>query len=116
MNETKTAPDGAKVKLLTIKEIAQNLGANYIEASGLVKILVTQGALKQVGSRSIDGQRGKPSAVFEVPEVIELVFWQDGEISMANPVDSVNTDILPDVLLESAPEPEKAAESVQVIS
>jgi len=102
--ETKIASDGVKVKLMTTKELAENLGVSYVQASGFVGVLVDKGAIKKVGSRAAAGGRGKPSDVFEFSSVIELVVWEDNQNKSAP---------------ESAPVVESAettVESVAVIS
>ena len=90
-NTVQTAADGVKVKLMTIKELSESLGVDYIKASGLVACLVEQGAIKCVGSKSMEGKRGKPSSVYEFPEVIELCFWQDEIVTKSEVIEDTET-------------------------
>lgn len=67
-------------KNITIHELAESLGEEYIVASSLMKLLVRIGAAKEVGKRpAASGGRGKPSVVYEVPNVVELIFWDEKE-------------------------------------
>jgi hypothetical protein len=97
-SNAQTASDGVKVKLLTIKELSEFLELDYVRVSGFVNTLVSLKVIKQVGTKSAEGKRGKPSGVFEIPQALELVFWQDKD------------ETVPEIAPESAPE------SVQVIS
>lgn len=58
----------------TVNEIADRLGVEYITASALVKLLVAQGAAKEVDKRSSSNGRGKPSTVYELESKITLDF------------------------------------------
>jgi hypothetical protein len=66
-------------KNLTIKQLAEALQTDYLAASALVKFFVEQGIAKKVGNLVVEGQRGKPSAIYEIPNVVELVFWDEDE-------------------------------------
>ena len=58
----------------TVNEIADRLGVEYITASALVKLLVSQGAAKEVDKRPSPNGRGKPSIVYELDSKITLDF------------------------------------------
>ena len=76
-------------KQVTINELAVSIGHDYQTTSALVKVLVGIGAAKEVGKRANPaGTRGKPSAIYEVENEIDLVIWPE---LVENPVDSVDT-------------------------
>lgn len=65
-------------KNVTINELADVLGIEYLVASSVMKFLVGLGAVKDVGpAPQPAGQRGKPSRVYAVPHVVELQFFAD---------------------------------------
>lgn len=88
MNETKIAPDGVKVKLMTIKELAATLGLDYLQVSGFITVLKERGGLVASGSKSAAGQRGRASQVFEIPSVVEIQLWNENE----------NAEVVPEVV------------------
>ena len=49
---------------LTVKQLAELIGEDYIVATAFMKVLVKVGAAKEVGKQS--SGRGKPSSIFEV--------------------------------------------------
>lgn len=64
---------------------------DYLTVSAVIKFFVKLGVIKETGeSKSIEGQRGKPSKVYSIPNCWEFEFWQD-ETKAGNPVDSVDT-------------------------
>jgi len=64
---------------MTVKQLSKELGCEYLEASSLIKLLVNQGVVKEVGKLPATGGRGKPSSIFEIPNEVELVFWEDNQ-------------------------------------
>lgn len=88
-------------KQVTIKELAEALGEDYQTVAALIKFLVNQGVVKAVGHRANPaGTKGKPSTVYEVPNEIELVFWEDQpesqpeEVKQENPVAETVTEVV----------------------
>ena len=61
---------------LTVKQLAELIGEDYIVATSFMKVLVKIGAAKEVGKQSAAGGRGKPSSVFEVQNEFECVLWE----------------------------------------
>lgn len=53
------------------------LGTEPVYTAGFIKVLEHQGVIKKVGKQPAEGGRGKPSDIFEVPNEVTLVFWQD---------------------------------------
>ena len=51
----------------TTRELADYIGCTYPEANHMIKILEDNGIAKDVGRRTPNGGRGKPSTVYEVP-------------------------------------------------
>lgn len=75
-------------KNLTIKEFGEIIEQDYLTATALVKLMVKVGAAKEVGKRTVDGQRGKPSVVFEIAQDFDLSFWPDEDtVNEVNPLD-----------------------------
>ena len=64
-------------KNLTIKEFSEIIQQDYLTTTALVKLMVTVGAAKEVGSNKVEGQRGKPSKFYEIEKDFDLEFWQD---------------------------------------
>lgn len=58
--------------ILTVNEVAQKLGVEYITATAIVKLMVTQGAAKEVGKRPTATGKGKPSTMYEVPDTFTI--------------------------------------------
>ena len=53
---------------------------DYLTISSVVKFFVKLGVIKDTGEgKSISGNRGKPSKVYEFPQSWEFVFWMDEE-------------------------------------
>lgn len=76
MNENNNSND--MVKNVTIHELAELLGEEYLVVSSLVKFMVKNGIAKEVGKRpNPAGQRGKPASIYEIPNEATLVFWED---------------------------------------
>jgi len=55
---------------ITVKQLGENLGVEYMVASNLMKLAVLTNQAKEVGSISSPSGKGKPSAVFEVSDVL----------------------------------------------
>lgn len=68
-------------KNTTIKELAALIEEDYQTTAGLIKFLLKGGMVKEVGSKPADGGRGKPSKIYEIPNEVELVFWEDTQNS-----------------------------------
>lgn len=64
----------------TVKQLATNLGVEYIVASSLLKLMEKSGAAASVGTESASG-KGKPARIYEVPEsfTIQLSDVKAGE-------------------------------------
>ena len=59
----------------SIKELAEANQLDYLEAQGFLKTLIKLGQCKLVSQRKQEGQRGKPTNVYQVPNnlIISLV-------------------------------------------
>jgi hypothetical protein len=66
-------------KNLTIKEFSEIIQQDYLATTALVKLMVTVGFAKEVGSNKVEGQRGKPSKIYEIESSMEVEFWQNEE-------------------------------------
>lgn len=76
-------------KNVTIAEFQAMLGEgyDYLMVSAFVKFLVKSGVAKEVGKKAMPaGQRGKPSTVYEIPNEVEIVFWDNADGSETVPV------------------------------
>jgi predicted ArsR family transcriptional regulator len=79
---------------MTVNQLADVLGVEYIVASSLIKLLelrglVTQEAVKQKPKNATG--RGKPSTIYNIPKVVELNLHDMDEI-----VDVVLTVVSPE--------------------
>lgn len=80
-------------KNLTIKEFSEIIQQDYISTTALVKLMVMVGAAKHVGQRKVDGQKGKPSSVYEIWPSFEVDFWKEpeqDENTIDNPAEPAN--------------------------
>jgi hypothetical protein len=62
---------------VTIKEFGEANGFDYLEAQGFIKTLVKLGVCKQVGSRKVEGQKGKPTNVYMLPIALHVNIYQE---------------------------------------
>ena len=62
---------------VSIKELADANGLDYLEAQGFIKALVKLGVAKQVKSRKVEGARGKPTNIYLIPTYIEVSMFED---------------------------------------
>ena len=65
--------------LLTCKQLASNLGVDYLQASSIIKVLIKSGVASI--SKTIKGEgRGRPTVSYEVPERV-IIDLSTGEVS-----------------------------------
>ena len=68
-------------KNVTIKQLSEILGEDYLTVSSLIKFLVKIGAVKVIGKEvKQEKTKGKTATVYEVPNLVELVFWDETEV------------------------------------
>jgi hypothetical protein len=58
----------------TVKSLASKFGVEYVEITGLVKLLSAKGLAKEVGIDKVEGTKGKGSTIWELPEAITVNF------------------------------------------
>ena len=51
-------------------ELADKMKVDYPTAQGYIKMLVKMGLAAEVGSRKVDGKKGKPTKIYEIPRAI----------------------------------------------
>jgi len=61
---------------VSIKELADANGLDYLEAQGFLKTLVKLGHCKMGKARKVEGQRGKPTNVYLLPIYLELTVME----------------------------------------
>lgn len=67
-------------KNVTIKQLAELMEEDYQTVSALVKLLVSQGVVKEVGKQVMPaGTKGRSATIYSIPNEVELVFWEDKE-------------------------------------
>jgi response regulator of citrate/malate metabolism len=54
------------------KEFAEKHKVDYPTAQGFIKFLVKQGVARQLQSRKIEGQKGKPTNIYEIPRDVRV--------------------------------------------
>ena len=64
-------------KNLTIKEFAELTGMEYAMANQVIALAVDLGQAKVVGKRTIEGKKGKPSVIYEIPAIVSFQFWDE---------------------------------------
>lgn len=52
---------------LSIKELAEANGLDYLEAQGFIKTLVKLGKAKMGAPRKVEGAKGKPTNIYLIP-------------------------------------------------
>lgn len=53
-------------------ELADKMKVDYPTAQGYIKMLVKMGLAAEVGSRKVDGKKGKPTKLYEIPTGIKV--------------------------------------------
>lgn len=48
-------------------ELADKMKVDYPTAQGFIKMLIRLGMASEVGSRKVDGKKGKPTKIYEIP-------------------------------------------------
>ncbi len=89
----------SEVLHMTVGEFAEIHGAEYIEASSLIKFLARQGIVKEVGKRPQASGRGKPSSIFEFCKEATIAFWPDSA-----PIHDAVEQVLVNIDRENKPE------------
>jgi hypothetical protein len=58
------------MRRITVKQLANELGVEYADAAGLIRLMVAKGVAKEVGKQvntTAQGKVCKPSTVYEIP-------------------------------------------------
>jgi hypothetical protein len=55
---------------LTVKDFSDKSGVSYAVVAGVFKLGVTAGVIQEVEKRKTASGKGKPSIVYEVPDVV----------------------------------------------
>lgn len=53
-------------------ELAEKMKVDYPTAQGYIKMLIRLGMAAEVGSRKVDGKKGKPTKIYEIPRAIKV--------------------------------------------
>jgi len=53
-------------------ELATKMDVDYPTAQGYIKMLVRMGLGREVASRKVEGQKGKPTKIYEIPVSIKV--------------------------------------------
>jgi hypothetical protein len=61
---------------VSIKELADANGLDYLEAQGFLKTLVKLGHCTLGKPRKIDGQKGKPTNIYLLPIYLEIAVME----------------------------------------
>jgi len=59
-----------KVRNVMVKEFAVEQNIDDIQANTLLQIMVKKGKAKIVGQHKIEGKKGKPANIFEIPKSV----------------------------------------------
>lgn len=51
-------------------ELAEKMKVDYPTAQGYIKMLVRMGLANEVGSRKVEGKKGKPTKIYEIPTAV----------------------------------------------
>lgn len=69
---------------MSIKELAEANGLDYLEAQGFIKSLVKLGKAKMIAPRKVEGQKGRLTNIYLIPT--ELTFRLIEVQTVAEPV------------------------------
>lgn len=61
---------------VSIKELADANGLDYLDAQGFLKTLVKLGHCQMGKPRKVDGQKGKPTNVYLLPIYLEITVME----------------------------------------
>lgn len=61
---------------VSIKELADANGLDYLEAQGFIKTLVKLGHAKLTRTRKVDGQKGKPTSIYMIPSCMQVTVFE----------------------------------------
>ena len=61
-----------KTKIMTVAELADVLKMDKLSVNGFLAVAEALGSVKKVGTRKVEGARGKPSNLFEIPESVTV--------------------------------------------
>lgn len=114
VNASSTKEKVMKTKVMTVAELADALKMDKLSVNGFLSIVEALGGVKKVGTRKVDGARGKPSNLFEVPEKIgDMVMWTDAPVTSI-PVTEIPVTEIPAVAeaVTEAPVTEAVTEAV----
>jgi predicted ArsR family transcriptional regulator len=72
MSDVKISPPvPADMREVTVNEVAENMGVEYLVAYSIVQCLVAKGLAFVTGHRKQPG-RGKPATLYSVPETVQF--------------------------------------------
>lgn len=60
------------MRKMTVKQLAEAIGVEYLMASSLVKLMVSKGVAKAVDKLPSEKGKGKPSVIYEIPDSFEI--------------------------------------------
>ena len=64
--------------VITCRQLAQNFGIDYLQASSIIKMLLKAGAAQELDSIKKPG-RGRPTVQYAIPE-LAMVNFADGTV------------------------------------
>jgi hypothetical protein len=62
---------------VSIKELANANGLDYLEAQGFIKTLVKLGHAKLSRARKVEGKKGKPTNLYLIPTCLQVTCYED---------------------------------------
>jgi len=62
---------------VSIKELAESNGLDYLEAQGFIKTLVKLKVAEQVKPRKVEGKKGKPTNIYVIPTCIQFTLYEE---------------------------------------
>jgi hypothetical protein len=71
---------------MSIKELAEANGLDYLEAQGFIKSLVKLGKAKMIAPRKVEGQKGKPTNIYLIPTELTFKLIEVVPQTVAEPV------------------------------
>ena len=53
-------------------ELADKMKVDYPTAQGYIKMLIRLGMAREIASRKVEGKKGKPTKIYEIPVAIKV--------------------------------------------
>ena len=70
---------------------------SQVEANSVINLLKSQGIAIEVGKKRRADGRGKPATIYEIPQTVELILFQDSDMPKSIESETESVDAVVDV-------------------